>query len=192
MPHERVASKRGKRVRFSISTDVRLIPGLKHDDTSGATPPRKSKVKRINAQYDVELQLAIQLSLGSSSLENTGNSGFPSTFGYQGAYGYPGTSGFPEAPGTSINQGYSGNLGTLGALGAPGFPGTSGYPGVVETGIVETVDIGESLMHTLKALQEDDKREARREEVLVECPVCSIKKKSKRINQHLEDYHGFN
>ena len=191
MPHE----GSGKRVRFSLSTDVRLIPGLRHDDnTSGSTTPKKSKMKKNNAQYDVELQLAIQLSLGTSSLENAGNSGFPNTPGYLGAYGYQGSSGAfsSGAPGTTIYQGGSGILGTLGLPGTSMYQGPSGYPGIVETGIVETVDIDESWKHTLKALSEDEKREESRGQVLVECPVCSIKKKSKRINQHLEDYHGFN
>ena len=171
MPHEIVR----KRVRFSLQTDVRLIPSLREDDKSRNTTPKKSKGNKSDAKYDVELQLAIQLSLGTSSLENT----------VQGAYGYPGTSGtfsswYPEASGPALYPGE----GQVGAF------GIEEYPGAVETGIADPYP-GDSWRHTLKALREDEKREERRGHVLVECPVCSIKKKSKRINQHLEDYHGF-
>jgi len=163
MQHELLPSRKGKRVGFSLRTDVRLIPGLKHDDTSGSFTPKKLKMKANNAQYDVELQLAIQLSLGTSSLESTGNSGLPGTPGQPGTSGSS-TAWYPEAS-------------------AP-----SGFPGIAETGLMDTADMGESWKHTLRALREDEERG----QVLVECPVCSIKKKSKRINQHLEDYHGFN
>ena len=189
IPHERLPSKKVKRVRFSLSTDVRLIPGLRHDEASSYTP-KKSKNRRSNDQNDVELQLAIQLSLGTPSLGYSVFQGPPGYPGISGTYGslFPEVTGYSESlgagyPGTSMYQGYPGVVETQ---------GPSGYPGVVETGMVGTMDIEESFKHTLRALREDEKREERRGLVLVECPVCSIKKKSKRINQHLEDYHGFN